>query len=184
MNKFLTAQKHWLHRRNPTVDVHSTATAKMSTELWQRKQAQLCDSSGSDSAEIMMCTLVWQRWQLTVLQQRCQLPLHVLSQWCEHRSHTNVKIHFTALSVDTSVTLVCTVMSQCCHCHHCCTVASLHCTSLTYYRIYSCTSRIFWTWKWAQKIDLDLYSGEHETYLPNHKKNAKIHCNKPSYGVK
>ena len=35
-----------------------------------------------------------------------------------------------------------------------------------------------------KKIDLDLYSGEHETYLQNHKKNAKIHCNKPSYGVK
>ena len=42
------------------------------------------------------------------------------------------------------------------------------------YRIYSCTSRIFWTWKWAQKIDLDLYSGEHETYLPNHKKMPKF----------
>ena len=38
--------------------------------------------------------------------------------------------------------------------------------------------------KMGSKIDLDLYSGEHETYLPNHKKNAKIHCNKPSYGVK
>ena len=35
-----------------------------------------------------------------------------------------------------------------------------------------------------KKIDLDLYSGEHETYLPNHKKNAKIHCKLPSYGVK
>ena len=43
-----------------------------------------------------------------------------------------------------------------------------------YYRIYSCTSWIFWTWKWAQKIDLDLYSGEHETYLPNHKKMPKF----------
>ena len=42
------------------------------------------------------------------------------------------------------------------------------------YRIYSCTSRIFWTWKWAQKFDLDLYSGEHETYLPNHKKMPKF----------
>ena len=28
--------------------------------------------------------------------------------------------------------------------------------------------------KWAQKIDLDLYSGEHETYLPNHKKMPKF----------
>ena len=42
------------------------------------------------------------------------------------------------------------------------------------YCIYSCTSRIFWTWKWAQKIDLDLYSGEHETYLRNHKKMPKF----------
>ena len=36
-----------------------------------------------------------------------------------------------------------------------------------------------------KKIDLDLFSGEHETYLNTEsQKNAKIHCNKPSYGVK
>ena len=46
--------------------------------------------------------------------------------------------------------------------------------SKMFYRIYLCTSRIFWTRKWAQKIDLDLYSGEHETYLPNHKKMPKF----------
>ena len=42
------------------------------------------------------------------------------------------------------------------------------------YRIYSCTSQIFWTWKWVQKIDLNLYSGEHKTYLPNHQKLPKF----------
>ena len=33
-----------LHRRNPA--------------LWQRKRAQRCNSSGSDSAEVTMCTSV------------------------------------------------------------------------------------------------------------------------------
>ena len=28
--------------------------------------------------------------------------------------------------------------------------------------------------KMGSKIDLDLYSGEHETYLPNHKKMPKF----------
>ena len=46
----------------------------MCTALWQWKRAQRCNSSGSDSAEITMCLLVWQR---------CQLPL--LLQWCAHR---------------------------------------------------------------------------------------------------
>ena len=36
-------------------DVHSVVTVKTSTLLW--------DSSGSDSAEVPTCTLVWQRWQ-------------------------------------------------------------------------------------------------------------------------
>ena len=34
------------------------------------------------------------------------------------------------------------------------------------------------------KIDLDLYSGEHEDIPTESQKNAKIHCNKPSHGVK
>ena len=102
---------------------HSGQTP-MCTALWQRKRAERSDGSGSDSAEITMCALVWQRWPLTVLRQRCQLPL--LSQWCAHRCHTNVNIAVTALSVDTAVTLVCTVMLQCCHCHRCCTVVILH----------------------------------------------------------
>ena len=42
-------------------DVHSAVTTKTSTAMWQRKQGQHCDSSGSDSAEITMCTLVLQR---------------------------------------------------------------------------------------------------------------------------
>ena len=37
---------------------HSAVAAKTSTALWQRKRAQRCDSSGTDSAEITMCTLV------------------------------------------------------------------------------------------------------------------------------
>ena len=69
----------------------------------------------ADSAVTAMCTLMWQR---------CQLPL--LSQWCAHRSHTNVNIAVTALSVVIAVTLVCTVVLQRCHCHRCCTVVSLH----------------------------------------------------------
>ena len=125
-----------LHRRSPTAvrhrcaqrcdneNEHSAATAKTSTTLWQWKQAQSCDSSGSDSAEVTMCTLVWQRWQLTVLWQRCQFPL--LSPWCPHRCHSNMNIAVTALTVDTAVTLVRTVMLQRCHCHRCCTVVSLH----------------------------------------------------------
>ena len=39
-------------------DMYSTVTAKMSTALWYQKQAQHCDISGSDSAEIAMCTFV------------------------------------------------------------------------------------------------------------------------------
>ena len=30
---------------------------KISTELWQQKQAQHCNSSGSDNVDITMCTL-------------------------------------------------------------------------------------------------------------------------------
>ena len=39
-------------------DMCSTVTAKMSTALWCQKQAQYCDISGSDSAEIAMYTFV------------------------------------------------------------------------------------------------------------------------------
>ena len=93
------------------------------TALWQRKRAQRCDSSGSERAEITIDTL-WQRWQLTVLRPRCQLPL--LSQWCAHRCYTNVDIPVTPLSVATAVKLVCTAMLQCIHCHRCYTAVSLH----------------------------------------------------------
>ena len=102
-------------------------------QLWQRKRAQRCDSSGSDSAEITICTLVWQWWQLTMLRQRCQLPL--LSQWCAHRCHTNVNIAVTALSVVTAVTLVCTVyvtpLSQYCRYHRCYTTSNCHCCDIS-----------------------------------------------------
>ena len=44
-----------------------------------------------------------------------------------HRCHSAVSvITVTALSFVTTATLVCTVMLQCCHCHRCCTVVSLH----------------------------------------------------------
>ena len=97
-------------------DAHSTVTAKTSTTFWLRKQAQHCDSSGSDSTEITMWTLVWQWWQLTVLWQRCQLPL--LSQWCAHRCHTNV----------TSLSQCCqlTPLSHRCQCHRCHSAVSCH----------------------------------------------------------
>ena len=51
----------------------------------------------ADSAVTAMCTLLWQR---------CQLSL--LSQWCAHRCHTNVNI---------AVTLMWTSLSQRCQCH-------------------------------------------------------------------
>ena len=60
-----------------------------------------CDSSGSDSAEITMCTLVWQRWRLTVLWQHYQFSL--LSQWCAHHCHTNMNIAVIELSADITV---------------------------------------------------------------------------------
>ena len=86
---------------------------------------------------------MWQLLQLTVLWQRCQLSS--LSQWCEHRCHSNVYIAVIALSVFTAVTavlvlllsqrcqcvttktLVCTVKwLQRCRCHRCFSVVSLH----------------------------------------------------------
>ena len=79
-------------------------------QLWQW---QRWNSSGSDSVEITMCILPWQRLQLTVLWQRWQLPL--LSQWCLHRCHTNVNIAVTSA---VSVTTV-SPLWQCCQCHHC-----------------------------------------------------------------
>ena len=39
-------------------DVHSFVTAKTRAALLQRKRAQRVDSSGSDNAEVTMCTLV------------------------------------------------------------------------------------------------------------------------------
>ena len=95
----------------------------MCTALWQLKWPHRCDSSGSYSADITMRTLVWQRWQLTVLRQRCQLPL--LSQWYVHRCYTDMNIVVTALSVVTVFTLVCTVILQPCYCNCCCTVGTL-----------------------------------------------------------
>ena len=39
-------------------DVKSAVAVKMSTALWHQKQGQHCRSSGSDCAEITMCTLM------------------------------------------------------------------------------------------------------------------------------
>ena len=71
----------------------------------QRLDTQRWNSSGSDSAEMTMWTLVWQRydgsWQCC--DGGCQLPL--LWQWWAHRCHTNVNIAVAVLSaVDTAVT--------------------------------------------------------------------------------
>ena len=134
-SNFLCLCLFLFHKCEPGLFHLTTHLVFLCLFLWQRKRAQRCDSSGSDSAEVTMCTLVWQRRQLTVLRQRCHLPL--LSQWCKHRCHTtcNVNIAVTALSVETAVTtlsvvtavtLVCTVMLHCCHCYRCCTVVSLH----------------------------------------------------------
>ena len=46
------------HVQRLDTDEHSAVTAKTMTALWQQKQAQRCSSSGSDSAEITMYTLV------------------------------------------------------------------------------------------------------------------------------
>ena len=59
-----------IHRRNPTrldANVYSVVTAETGAVLLQRKRAQRCDSRGSDSAEVAICTLVLQRWQPTAL---------------------------------------------------------------------------------------------------------------------
>ena len=100
-------------------DVHSAVTVKMNSVvsamllivMLQHWQWQCWDSNGSDRAKMTMCTIVWQRWQLTVLWQHCA-----------HYCHTSVDITVTALSIVTTTTLVCTVMSQCCH--YCCSVVS------------------------------------------------------------
>ena len=89
-------------------------TEKTSTALWQRKQAQRRDSSGSDSAETMMCTLVSCHYfhsdvhiavtlVRTSLSQCCQLtalPVSPLSQCCQcHCCHTSVHSNVTVLSL-------------------------------------------------------------------------------------
>ena len=71
-------------------DVHSVVTAQTSTALWQRKQAQCCDSSGSDSTEITM--------YITVTMMATDI------------CYNNVNAAITALSVVT-------VTSQYCHYH-------------------------------------------------------------------
>ena len=73
--------------------------------MLQRWQWQRWDSSGNDNAEMTMCSLVWQRWQLTVLWQRCPVG----TTFSAHRCHTNVNISVTALSVVTPATM-CTEM--------------------------------------------------------------------------
>ena len=96
--------------------------------MLHRLQWHRWDGSGSDSAKITMCTLVWQRWQLTVLWQRCLLWLVTLLQWCAHRSDTNVNTAVTEVSVVTAITAqLSTPLSQYCHNHRCHTNGICHC---------------------------------------------------------
>ena len=88
-----TVVRHQCAQHCNSKNEHNAVAVKTSTALWQQWY---------DSTEIVICTLVWQWWQLTVLWQCCQLPL--LSQWCAHRCHTSVNIAVRVLSVDTSVT--------------------------------------------------------------------------------
>ena len=78
-------------------DVHSAVTAKTSTALWQRKQAQRCDSENKDSAVAAK----------TSLSQHCHLNC------CHNAVHISVTAMATdsaatALSDATTLTLMCT----------------------------------------------------------------------------
>ena len=116
----VTALGHqWLRHRCDS-DVYISVTAMVTdTAVTAVTTDSAVPAVAADTAVTAMCTLVWQR---------CQLPL--LSQWCAHCCHTNVHIAvtlmWTLLSVVTAVTLVCTVVLQCCRCHCYCTVVSLH----------------------------------------------------------
>ena len=170
----MVSWKFTLHRRNPTEIRHWCAQCSDSknehSTVAAKTNRQRCDSSGSDSAEITMCTLVWQLWQLTVLRQRCQLPL--LSQWCAHCHHTNVNIAVTLLSVVTAVTLACTLMLQCFHCHRCCTVVSLHWWHANVAACHRCHSAIQATAVTAQlSTPLSQYCHCHRCYT-----SGNSHC--------
>ena len=83
-----------------------------------------------------MCTLVWQRRQLTTQHCHSAVSFHhfhsdvhiavTLSSVNIAVTLSSVTIAVTALSVVTATTLVCTVMLQRCHCHQWWTVVSLH----------------------------------------------------------
>ena len=99
--------------------VHSNVTALTATALGQHA------CSGSDNAEITVCTLLWQRWQRTVLRQRYQLPL--LSQWCAHRCHTVEHRYYSAVSCHRCYSPVsCHHFHTSVHSNRCCSVVSLH----------------------------------------------------------
>ena len=87
-------------------DMHSAVTAMVRIVMLQRWQWQRWNISGYDTDVTATFTLVWQRWQLTLLW-----------QWCAHRCHTNVNI---------AVTLMRTSLSQRCQCHRCCSAVSCH----------------------------------------------------------
>ena len=53
-----TAVRHRCAQRCDSKNEHIAVAAKTSTALWQRKRAQRCDSSVSDSADVTMYTLV------------------------------------------------------------------------------------------------------------------------------
>ena len=81
-------------------DVHGAVTAKTSTALWQRKRAQRCDSSGSDSVELTMCSDGnWQCCDSAVICHYFHNDVHIAVTLI-----SNVNIAVTALSVDTAVT--------------------------------------------------------------------------------
>ena len=121
----VTALGHqWLwHRCDSDVYISVTAMAT-DTAVTAVTTDSAVPAAAADTTVWAMFTLVWQRWQLTVLWQwamktdsavtavaadsavtamctlvwqRCQLP--PLSQWCAHRCHNNVNIAVTALLV-------------------------------------------------------------------------------------
>ena len=118
--KVTTLQQRWQWQHcnttvHTSVAVGATDSAVTAVVMLQRWQWHRWNSSGSESAETTMCTVVWQR---------CQWPL--LSQWCAHRCQTNVSIavscdccHSTVIST-VAVTMLCSFsLSQRCVCFRC-----------------------------------------------------------------
>ena len=96
-------------------DVHSAATAKTGTALWQQWQWQCWDNDvhisvtamATDSAATVVSVVTTSTVVCTSLSQRCQLTL--LSQHCQcHRCHSAVSCQVTAVthSVHSNVTVL------------------------------------------------------------------------------